>query len=227
MNINLLQIISKFIEIVLVSFIATTSEVSTKSYEVTNDFGTGKNAVNSIIEYDTLIEYSASVPANVTNTLVKGENGLMLIQDGQKTIIKNKVDEIVQVGTGKKGKFAGYLTEYGPDCKTCDGRGYTYCPTRENKWHSIVKDGIYYNDKQFGEVRILAADHRQFPCGTIIEIRNDNFENILGIVLDTGYGMKKAYNEGWILVDIAIPTEKNIKFGINKSTTFNVRRWGW
>lgn len=227
MNINLLQIITKFIEIVLVSFIATTSDVTVKNYEIVDTFGTRENAVNSIIEYETLKKYSSSVPVDVVNTLVKGENGLKIIQNGEEKILKNKTDEIIQVGTGKKGKFQGSLTEYGPDCKTCDGKGITNCPTKTKEWHNLINDGIYYNDDQFKEVRILAADYRQFPCGTIIEIRNSDFESTLGVVLDTGYGMKKAYKEGWILIDMAIPTEKKITFGINKTTIFNVRRWGW
>ena len=75
--------------------------------------------------------------------------------------------------------------------------------------------------------RILAADHRQFPCGTIIEIHNSDLKVETGIVLDTGYGMKKAYNEGWLLVDLAVTTEKDITFGMNDKTKFYVKRWGW
>ena len=50
----------------------------------------------------------------------------------------------------------------------------------------------------------------------------------IGIVLDTGSGMKKAYNEGWILIDLAHETETDLPgHGTNQNTNFSVKRWGW
>lgn len=215
MNINLLQIVWNFIRIVGVSFVTFTQ---TAPVILLN------NAEEIIIEYETIIQYDKKAPLNSITTLVEGKNGI-ITSKGE--VVQEKVDKVIQVGTGKEGTFSGYLTEYGPDCHTCDGRGITYCITKEGNWHSIVSDGIYYNDYQYGEVRILAADHRQFPCGTIIEIHNSDLKVETGIVLDTGYGMKKAYNEGWLLVDLAVTTEKDITFGMNDKTKFYVKRWGW
>lgn len=223
MNINLLLVLSNFIKLVAVSFIAITSETVTPIEVATEKI----DSVNKIVEYNTLIQYSKSMPLNATNTLIAGENGLITIKNGEEITLKEKTDRIIQVGIGKEGIYSGYLTEYGPDCDTCDGRGITFCRTKEGNWHSLTKDGIYYKDYQYGEIRILAADQRQFPCGTIIEIHNSDLSVMLGIVIDTGYGMKKAYNEGWILLDLAVTSEKNITFGMNNKTTFYVKRWGW
>ena len=48
------------------------------------------------------------------------------------------------------------------------GRGYVYCPTKTGKWTNLITDGIYYQDETFGKVQIIAADPRQFPCGTVM-----------------------------------------------------------
>ena len=93
--------------------------------------------------------------------------------------------------------------------------------------HNLISDGIYYKDSEYGRVRILSADHREFPCGTIVEITNRDLHKELGIVLDTGSGMRKAYNEGWILIDLAFENEEDLWHVTNKNTTFKVQRWGW
>ena len=134
---------------------------------------------------------------------------------------------MVLVGTGRYGEFTGALTEYGPDCVGCDPNGYTFCRTKEGNWHSLTKDGITYEDSEYGTVRILAAYTGVFPCGTIIEINNSDRKNVIGIVLDTGGGMITAYRNGWTLLDIAYESQSKTEFGINKKTSFSVKRWGW
>ena len=166
---------------------------------------------------------------SIENIKVKGVNGILsLDENGEYVIIQDKIDEIIEIGKGKEGNYTGTVTGYGPDCATCDGRGYVNCPLIDGTWHSLSINGIYYNDYQFGNIRILAADHREFPCGTIIEVDNKNInEPIIGIVLDTGSAMKKAYNNGQIHIDLAFQTEVNLRFPTNKETKFTVRRWGW
>lgn len=179
--------------------------------------------------YETIKEYNEKVPKGIENIKIKGVNGVLSLNEVGEYIVKvDKIDEVIEVGTGKEGNYTGLITGYGPDCSTCDGKGYVNCPLLDGSWFSINLNGIYYNDSQFGNVRILAADHREFPCGTIIQVSNENIkEPIIGIVLDTGSAMKKAYNNGSIHIDMAFQTEQNLNFTTNKNTNFVVRRWGW
>ena len=125
----------------------------------------------------------------------------------------NIFNEIVKIEKKEKvlETYYGEITAYGPDCKGCIGitaSGYN------------VKKTIYYNDKEYGKIRILAAD-RKLPFGTIVRIKE---LNILGIVLDRGSAIgfsKRAY------FDLLNPSEKEInKFG-RKKATFEILRLGY
>ncbi len=82
--------------------------------------------------------------------------------------------------------FTGKLTHYGPDCKGCGGT--TAC-----KGINVRNGNIYYNDKEYGKVRIVAAD-RKLPCGSIIKINIDKYDKngMYAIVLDRGGIIKGA-----------------------------------
>jgi 3D (Asp-Asp-Asp) domain-containing protein len=229
MNIYLLQIVVKWFHLLIISIISIGGN-AVFNYDIKNDNNDkGLNIVNTVVEYNTIYRYNHKIPSNVTNVLVKGEDGLVYQDElgNNSHVIKPKVDEIVEKGSGPYGEYNGVLTVYGPDCATCDGRGITWCKTPNNTYHNLINDGMYYNDKDFGKVRILAADHRAFQCGTIIEIKNSDLDSVLGIVMDTGSGMRDAYDQGWTLVDLAFETEKNIGMGTNRNTNFSVKRWGW
>lgn len=76
--------------------------------------------------------------------------------------------------------FVGKLTHYGPDCALCGG--YLGCNGQ------YAKNGnIYYNDKEYGTVRIVASS-KILPCGSIIRINVDAYDpnGMYAIVLDRG-----------------------------------------
>lgn len=233
MNIYLVQLLSKIFSILFISIanFFNIVDISKESITVNNiDSSKGSTVVNTIVEYDTILKYSSKLPINNQRVITEGVNGLIYQDSDGNTIrtIKEKVDEVIEVGTGKYGEYNGVLTLYGADCDTCDGVGYVYCPIGNNKYHNLITDGIYYEDSEYGKIRILAAAHAEFPCGTIIEINNSDMTNVIGIVLDTGSGMRKAYSEGWVLIDLAHTTESDLPtFGTNRNTNFSVRRWGW
>lgn len=108
----------------------------------------------------------------------------------------------------KKG-FKGFITHYGPNCKGCSGRtasGYN------------VKSTIYYNDKEYGKVRIVATS-RKIPLYTIIRIPNYKKGSITAIVLDRGVSGNK--------VDILVDSEKTAtNLGIQRNAKVEVLRWG-
>lgn len=232
MNIYLLQLIGKIISLLVMSIASLfgTFNLSKEVINVTNyDKDKGSKVINMIVEYDTVIKYNPKVPSNNTKVLVKGENGIVFQDEKGTTVktLKEKIDEVVEVGTGKYGDYAGTLTLYGPDCDGCDGLGFVYCPLLDGKHHNLNTDGIYYEDKEYGKIRILAAPIAEFPCGTIVEINNSDMSKTLGIVLDTGRALVNAYNNGNILFDLAHATENNLPHGTNKDTKFTVKRWGW
>ena len=87
------------------------------------------------------------------------------------------------------------------------------------------KNTIYYQDKEYGKVRILAAD-KSLPFGTIIRINNLNISNepIIGIVLDRGSAIgfnKNAY------FDLLYRSEKESSYFGRQKATFEVLRKGY
>ena len=126
-------------------------------------------------------------------------------------IIKEEIKESNRVIKTYKGN----ITAYGPDCKGCSGitaSGYN------------VKKTIYYQDKKYGKVRIVAAD-KSLPFGTIVKIKDiAGFKPIIAIVLDRGGAIgfnKKAY------FDLLYASEKDsLSFGRRKAT-FEILRLGY
>lgn len=187
--------------------------------------------INEVKAYETEFVYNASIPSTADPlTLVEGVNGLDYTYDGLTyTHLSDKVNEVVQVGTGAQGLFNGKLTGYGPDCPGCSLVGNVSCRTREGTNHSLSTDGLYYTDITYGSLRILAADHSKFPCGTVVKVNNGVLNEFYGIVLDTGYAMRNALTQGIIWMDLAFSSQAEALTGgaTSSNTSFSVQRWGW
>ena len=112
--------------------------------------------------------------------------------------------------------FTGELTGYGGDCPLCSGR--VGCPPRIN----VLKEGIYYTDKTYGTVRIVASS-KNYPCGTILKfsVKKLSKEPILAIVLDRGVSGN--------VIDLLTESEEYAgKYvGRVKNLEFEVLREGW
>ena len=113
--------------------------------------------------------------------------------------------------------YHGPMTAYGPDCVGCT-TGYTASGY-------YVRNNIYYNDKRYGKIRIVAAD-KSLPFGTIIRIKDLNVfsEPVLAIVLDRGSAIgfnKKSY------FDLLYKSEKETEFFGRRNATFEVLRRGY
>ncbi len=137
------------------------------------------------------------------------------------TYVSNEINVFTEINEEEKiipvlATYNGNITAYGPDCTGCIGitaSGYN------------VKNTIYYQDKEYGKVRILAAD-KSLPFGTIIRINNLNISNepIIGIVLDRGSAIgfnKNAY------FDLLYRSEKESSFFGRQKATFEVLRKGY
>ena len=219
--------ISSLIAIILI----ITLSVLNKGVKIKNNTS-DKTAtiINEVTPYETKYIYDSTLASDADQVVLsEGQNGLVYTYDGinYKTVSEAK-DRVVKVGTGKSATYNGKLTSYGADCKGCSKTGNVSCITREGKKHSLINDGIYYNDTTYGSVRILAADNSGFPCGTIVKIDNGK-EEFAAIVLDTGASMKTAWNNGTVWLDLAFAKESDAKeAGMSSDNAkFVVQRWGW
>lgn len=215
MNTYLLNLIGKFTGIVVVSTVSLFS---------INNINQKNSIVEENIINDAYVEHVIEEKEIIFNEVPSEE--VIEQPKVEKPIIENKEESVTEVIPEEK-VYNGMLTGYGPDCYGCSGLGNLYCPTKNNTVHSLITDSIYYEDEEYGTVRILSADQREFPCGTIIEISNSMFAKEIGIVLDTGSGMRNAYNNGWILIDLAFEKEALAHTITNRETKFVVKRVGW
>ena len=111
--------------------------------------------------------------------------------------------------------FTGNLTGYGPNCVGCSGKTSTGYDLTQN---------IYYEDAEFGIVRIVAAD-KYFPFYSIIRISGvPGMDSFLAIVLDRGGNV--GFDKG-TLFDLAFSTEKDPNIlGLTRNVKFEVLRSG-
>lgn len=229
MSIYILQLIYKictFVVITLTSLVSSSfndmTPVSLTDNNRDKSVAVDVTVVNHRIEY----KYNYKIPTGQRNILTEGTDGIIYNYNDQDIEITKPTTEVVEVGTGANGDFTGTLTAYGPDCVGCTG--IMACPTKQGKWINLY-DGIYYEDEQYGKIRMLATDHTLFPCGTIIEITNSKLQKEIGVVMDTGSQMRKAWRQdGYVWIDLA--TERNDSEALkytNHNTTYQVKRWGW
>lgn len=234
MNLYLLQFIGKWVGFIILSIVTSLGvNVEENRIEIINENVTKNISVfTEVKDYQIIKSYDLSIPNNISKVLIKGEYGLIFKNNNGDIIYEQRVinEEVVQ-GTGSYGIYNGILTGYGPDCSTCDGNGIVFCKTVDKNEYNLINDGIYYKDSEYGDVRVLAAALSFFPCGTIIEIKNTRLGDFTGIVMDTGYDMKKNLEKGQYHLDIAYETEQDEKIGraTDKSgnAIFSVQRWGW
>ena len=116
--------------------------------------------------------------------------------------------------------LTGSLAGYGPDCYGC-----TSFRTASGRY---IGDGkIYYEDKDYGKIRIVAGD-KSYPFGTIVRISNTNYGDnsyIYAIVLDRGGGVGKGKK---FLFDLLFETESAAsKAGSRKNVKFEILRLGY
>lgn len=157
------------------------------------------------------------VTSNVNN--VKSVLSTRIVKQNKETVqLVRNVNEIKKYGLNTKIKFIGTLTGYGPDCPGCGG----HVACRPNP--DVRNGNIYYTDKEYGKIRILAADY-SIPCGSIVHIRNYKFvsgEEFTGIVLDRGSAIVG------LTMDLLYPSEADtVIIGRQRNIEFTIDRWGW
>lgn len=157
----------------------------------------------SMLCFTEKVVYKKSYKYSCENILDKDFSWVKEIENNE---VEVKVEEENDI-------FIGRMSGYGPDCYGCSG----YLA-----YNSIyVGDGtIYYNDSEYGNIRIVAGD-KSIPFGSVIKV-NDAF---LVIVLDRGgaIGFGKSF-----LFDLLYPNEAIAnENGILVDGKFEVLRYGF
>ena len=115
--------------------------------------------------------------------------------------------------------YHGKMTGYGPDCVGCSGI------TASGR--NVLNGNIYYEDKTFGTIRIVAGD-KSIPFGSIIKISGINIssEPVLAIVLDRG-GMIGFAEGKHAYFDLLYASEGDAYSFGRQDATFELLRSGY
>lgn len=162
-----------------------------------------------------MVTYNTNSVKSIQATHFVGNYEEEVVEDTAPVLYENFTEAVSVISTtGQTVSFRGKLTAYGPDCAGCGGG--VACPPGQN----VTNGNIYYNDSQYGTIRIIAAD-KKIPCGSIIQL-NTNSGPVIGIVLDRGGSVKSSH------IDLLFATERNLGgFSTQNNIRFDLLRWGW
>mgnify|MGYP000819683015 CR=1 FL=1 len=233
MDIYLLQLLGNWLSVLLVTLVSffnignydeEKSDLENLSYTKT------ATVLNEVVNYKTEYVYNSNKSADSSPEVIReGEYGLIYrYENGDTKVFKNAVNRIVEIGTAKAVKYTGRMTAYTPYCVGCSKVGNVACMAKGKK-HSLITNGQYYVDSEYGKVRIVAAALSAFPCGTIVTIDNGKLPVFNAIVLDTGGSMRQAITKGVVWMDLAYSNKNDSEMRLagSKNVSYTVRRWGW
>lgn len=233
MDIYLLQLLWSWLSVFLVTLVSffdfgvnkeETSDIENLNYTKT------ATVLNQVVDYKTEYVYNDEKPMDSSPTVIReGEYGLVYkYSDGETKVFKEAVNKVVEIGTAKATSYTGRLTGYTPYCVGCSKTGTVACKAKGKKF-SLINDGQYYIDDQYGKVRIVAAALSVFPCGTIVHIDNGKIPEFDAIVLDTGGSMRQAIKNGVVWMDLAYSNknDKELRYASSKKVEYTIKRWGW
>ena len=170
---------------------------------------------------------------------IGNENVVILLEDNTQSEVEEKQEEkennITKLDNVIE-TYTGILTGYGPDCTGCGNFNTGKVSTASGYHVSNIVDGaiepaftITYNDEEYGEVRIVAAD-ANIPFYSIVRITVPHWESpVTAIVLDRGstVGFENCRSERGCLTqfDLLYPTEAE-SLGKTRNVTFELLRSG-
>ena len=233
-NMYLLDFLGKILSFIVISISAffNVDFYQESQVEVDNANKDRDTSITNYVEkHDTKYIYNNKMPSNESKVITEGIDRITytIIGNDEVKVLQEGVTEVIEKGTGAYGIFTGRLTGYSAECEGCSKEGYVACLTQEKQKFSIVKDGLYYDDSEYGKVRVVAAATQKFPCGTIIEITKQNHDPYYTIVMDRGSAMNKAWSQGGVVIDLSFSSNKEAISSdlTGKNITFKVKRWGW
>lgn len=221
---KLITISGQILLVSLFLIVLFSSEVSDKkTIEVSNDnFVKMADSVSYLFKQEeaiTNVDESIVTPLteSIKDEIAEEDNNLS--EDVQEDV-KPKEDNNVQNSNETSLDYTiletvvGNLTGYGPDCSGCSGI--------TSSGHNLL-NSVYYNDSEFGNVRILAADP-SFPFYSIFRVTIPGRESFLAIALDRGGNV--GYGKG-TLFDLAFATENDPNIiGLTPNVSFELLRRG-
>lgn len=212
--------------------VSFTSEVNAylEAKKVFNEFNDSIDEVNRTYDKTKYEEIKNDVlsleDSTLKETLIARLNSLentLKEYDRKKSLLDSNPDRSVGITLNKSDveaieTISGNVTAFTPYCGGgCNG--YTASGI-------FVGNNIFYEDKEYGTVRIVAADS-SYPFGTIVRFKNLSYfgEDVYAIVLDRGSMIGK---NKWALFDLLFISETNANdFGVQKSVVCDILRLGY
>ena len=158
-----------------------------------------------------------------SNDIFSVDNTLLRKEDTTKKEITLNNNDILAVNVCKANvtdtleTVFGRMSAYGPDCAGCGGK--------VGAGQVVTNGNIYYYDKVYGQLRIVAGD-KKFPYGAVIRVLNSKYKDpFYAIVLDRGsdIGIGRRFT-----FDLLFPSEREANlFGTSYNVTFEVVRYGY
>lgn len=194
-------------------YVAVTSKVEVVHSLTTPELDA--DITQNIVPYDVYEEVNANLDFGERQVIQEGINGLTVEYNGVKVDVQKPQSKIIQVGQKVISTIVGSMTGYGPDCAGCSGR--------VGAGQDVRNGNIYYEDKTYGKVRIIAADAK-YPYGTIMRISNSRVlgEPTLAVVMDRGSAIKGDK------IDLLFESEDSVPgSATQKNITLDIIRLGW
>lgn len=203
---------------------------------VVNNNNFNKMADSTLSLFEEEEQMFSEIDENVVETLEETDNEVSNLKESvsKETTVSKEENKVSKLETVIE-TYTGILTGYGPDCVGC-GNFKTKKVKTASGYHIANIVGkeiepafrITYNDKEYGEVRIVAADS-DIPFYSIVRITVPKWKKpITAIVLDRGstVGFDDCRSSRGCLTnfDLLYATEaeslgktKNVKFELLRS----------
>ena len=199
--------------------------------EMTDELLKATDSIDEIVDKNTVYmevnekidEAFVSLERNDYNMVVERINSVQYEDIKEKLIarteeLNNQIthkEELYRAKETITGKISAYTAYCSDGCS-----GYTA------SGRYVGGGNIYYNDKEYGTVMIVAGD-KSYPFGTIVRFNNLKYFNrdVYAIVLDRGGAVGKNRR---VLFDLLMANEKTANnFGIAKSVNCDILRIGY
>lgn len=138
---------------------------------------------------------------------------------GNNTTVTINPSDKVYVGS----KLNGSMSAYGRDCCSSDPNKQGHTASGYN----IKLSGMYYNDAEYGRVRILAAD-KNFKLYSIIKVNDPLDGEYKAIILDRGDSNIGIAEDRLYIFDLVVESQEwaRRKYGVHKNVEFEILRIG-
>lgn len=233
---KVITISSQILVVSLFLLIVFNMQGSNDKVTVVNNNNFNKMADSTLSLFEEEEQMFSEIDENVVETLEETDNEVSDLKESvsKETTVSKEENKVSKLETVIE-TYTGILTGYGPDCVGC-GNFKTKKVKTASGYHIANIVGkeiepafrITYNDKEYGEVRIVAADS-DIPFYSIVRITVPKWKKpITAIVLDRGstVGFDDCRSSRGCLTnfDLLYATEaeslgktKNVKFELLRS----------